>query len=574
MVKTRGVTLVALATLLAGFVASCASTSDAPSVDHINTESNVIQVQDESDDDDEDASLVDLVEHTPTPAPAVVIDPTPTQSPQSISTEPTSTPRPKPAQTPIPEPTSTPSDPDPVVLAKLDRPNITTERGIHYGEVAVVVHNNEPDSLLRYTLDGSDPSATNGFDYNEPVIIDSAGVTTLRVISVREGMRDSDIEEAGFRVLSTMVESSEPIILSGDDVLEITDVHYQHRGPITLSGNAKLIITDSVLTHVKDFSFEHELKATENSEVVVVNSGIDTVCTGSFNWSFFDNSKLTVDGMDPSHTQCNTWNFMSGTSQVDVTNWRTFSGTVCDSTSVAIKDSTDMEIELCMPWPTIMDAELPLEVTDYVFDPGENSTIDYQLSMSNSTIDGWGINVGPGSDITIRNTPSVTVGVGIGLPSVRETMVADGIKSGHWEDQTWDFGAGAKLRLVNTYTYGWELNAWGGNTMVVRNSDYSGSSVNSGDSSYVIEDTTADLLVAFEEVSMTVSNSVITGIVVANDHTVITITDSVIGVDPSTLEDASNNGNVFVRGNGKIILKNTLVYGEHSIEDNGEIIIE
>jgi hypothetical protein len=106
-------------------------------------------------------------------------------------------------------------------------------------------------------------------------------------------------------------------VLSGDDILEIAGTHYLHRGPITLSGNAKLIITDSVFEHVKDFSFEHELKATENSEVIVQNSGIGTSCTGSFNWAFFDNSKLTVNGMDPTFSQCNTWNFMSGSSLID-----------------------------------------------------------------------------------------------------------------------------------------------------------------------------------------------------------------------------------------------------------------
>lgn len=233
-----------------------------------------------------------------------------------------------------------------------------------------------------------------------------------------------------------------------------------------------------------------------------------------------------------------------------------------------------MEIELCMPWPTIMDAELPTETTDYVFDPGENSTIEYQLTMANSTIDGWGINVGPGSDITIRNTPSITVGVGIGYPAQDEAMTAEGIKPGHWEDQSWDFGADAKLRLVNTFTYGWELNAWGGNTMIVRDSDYSGSAVNGSDSHYEIENSTSGQLVAFEQVDMIVTNSVITGDVVANDDTVITLIDCVVGIDPSTFEDPPTGGNVYARGNGRVVLRNTTVYGEQITQDNGEIVVE
>jgi len=452
----------------------------------------------------------------------------------------------------------------------LDRPNIGLVGSVYIGDQVVAISNNQPGSDLIYTLDGTTPSVTNGAVYSAPITISSSTPTNLKVIVSRPGFTDSDELNETYRVLGNFEESSTPIVLSCDDVLEITDTHFLHRGNITLSGNAKLIITDSIFEHVKDFSFEHELKATENSEVIVNNSGIGSSCTGSFNWAFFDNAKLTANGMDPTLDQCNTWNFMSGSSMIDVTDWESFSGTVCDQTSVEIHDSGRMEIELCMPWPTVMDTELPRVFDEYIFDPGANSTMEFALSMFNSTVDGWGINVGPGSDITIRNKPSITVSVGIGLPAQNETMTAVDIRADQWEDQSWDFGAGAKLRLINTYTYGWKLNAWGGNTMVIRDSDYSGSSVNGGDSHYLIENTKADLLVAFERVEMTVINSVITGDVVANDNTVITLIDSVVGDETG---DAKRT-NVYAYGNGKVILRNTTVLGEQITEDNGEIIVE
>ena len=452
----------------------------------------------------------------------------------------------------------------------LDTPFIRLPGGIYIGDQSVSIKNSEPGSNLIYTLDGTEPSPTNGTAYAGPITINSSTPTTLKVISERRGFLSSTSDSRTYRVLGKLEESSEPIMLSGDDVLEIVDTHFLHRGPITLSGNAKLIITDSVFEHVKDFAFEFEVKATENSEIVVNNSGIGTSCTGSFNWAFFDNSRLTVNGMDPTFARCNTWNFMSGSSIIDVTDWRTFSGTVCDRTSVEIHDSRDMEIELGMPWPTIMDVELPTEIDTYVFDPGPDSTMEFQLSIFNSTIDGWGVNVGPGSDITIRNTPAVTVGVGIGFPSQNETMTAVGVRPGLWEDQNWDFGAGAKLRLVNTFTYGWELNAWGGNTMVISDSDYSGSAVNGGDSHYVIDNTTTGQLIAFESVDMVVTNSIITGDVVANDNTVITLIDSTVGDETGE----HGGGNVFARGNGRVILRNTTVLGDQITQDNGEIIVE
>jgi hypothetical protein len=648
MVKTKGVTLVALATLLAGFVASCSS-ADAPSAADLQSPPVTIEIVAEDEPPALTSSPVALdrvIATAPpapssTPVPTRTLTPTSTVAPSSIPaphSDPTATTRPQP--TPVPEvviydvrpdagtysgPTlitidwklpsgaaiyytldgSTPTKQngtlyegefeiydDAQVMAlvilesgtvgaiassqytiekpPLDSPSIELIGGVYIGDQLVVIENNEPGSDLIYTLDGTAPSTTNGKVYSGPITISASTPTNLKVIASRPGFIDSDEQHEIYRVLGTFEESSTPIVLSGDDVLEITDTHFLHRGDITLSGNAKLIITDSILEHVKDFTFEHELKATENSEVIVTNSGIGSSCTGSFNWAFFDNAKLTANGMDPTHSQCNTWNFMSGSSVIDVTDWESFSGTVCDQTSVEIHDSDKMEIELCMPWPTVMDTELPLEFDEYIFDPGANSTMEFALSMFNSTVEGWGINVGPGSDITIRNTPSITVGVGIGFPSQNETMIAEGIHAGLWEDQSWDFGAGAKLRLINTFTYGWEINAWGGNTIVIRDSDYSGSSVNGSDSHYLIENTTADLLVAFEQVEMTVINSVITGNVVANDDTVITLIDSVVGDESG---EASST-NVYAYGNGKVILRNTTVLGEQITEGNGEIVVE
>ena len=648
MVKTKGVTLVALATLLAGFVASCSS-ADTPTAADLQSPTATVEIVAEEEPPALESSPASLDKATPTvsPAPSSTPAPTSTVAPSSTSvpvtttrSEPTATATARPDPTQVPEvviydvrpdagnysgPTlitidweipngaaiyytldgSTPDRQngtlyegefeiydDAQVMAlviredgtvgavassqytiekpPLDMPNIALAGGVYIGDQMVSISNNEPGSDLIYTLDGTSPSAINGMTYSGPITIDSSNTTNLKVVASRPGFTDSGELHEIYRVFGNFEESSTPIVLSGDDVLEITDTHFLHRGDITLSGNAKLIVTDSILEHVKDFAFEHELKATENSEVIVNNSGIGSICTGSFNWAFFDNAKLTANGMDPTLAQCNTWNFMSGSSVIDVTDWESFSGTVCDETSVEIHDSDRMEIELCMPWPTVMDTELPLEFDEYIFDPGANSTMEFALSMFNSTVEGWGINVGPGSDITIRNTPSITVGVGIGLPARGDTMIAEGIHAGLWEDQSWDFGVGAKLRLVNTYTYGWEINAWGGNTIVIRDSDYSGSSVNGSDSKYLIENTTADLLVAFEQVEMTVINSVITGDVVANDNTVITLIDSVVGDE--TGEASSTN--VYAYGNGKVILRNTTVLGEQITEDNGEIVVE
>jgi len=71
-------------------------------------------------------------------------------------------------------------------------------------------------------------------------------------------------------------------------------------------------------------------------------------------------------------------------------------------------------------------------------------------------------------------------------------------------------------------------------------------------------------------VEMTVINSVITGNVVANDNTVITLIDSVVGDE----NDPDRTTNVYAYGDGKVILQNTVVLGEQITEGNGEIVVE
>jgi len=207
------------------------------------------------------------------PTPTII---TPTAVNQvSISTQvpPTATTTP-----PIPEPTSTPKP-----AAKLDRPSIDLPGGLYVGPQMVEITTNEPNSQIWYTLDGSDPSETNGIAYNGPIELFTQDVTTVTAVVTSVGALASDSTSSQFRFVENEIESKEPIVLSGNDVLEISDTYYKHRGAVTLSGDSKLIITNSVFEHVKDFAFEHELKVTDNAEVIVTNSGISTTCNGSFN---------------------------------------------------------------------------------------------------------------------------------------------------------------------------------------------------------------------------------------------------------------------------------------------------
>ena len=140
---------------------------------------------------------------------------------------------------------------------------------------------------------------------------------------------------------------------------------------------------------------------------------------------------------------------------------------------------------------------------------------------------GWGIGVPTASDITIRDSPGVTISVGVGYPSENETVILEGLESKHYEDQTWEIG-GARLRLVNTATYGWEPNVFGNNTLIIRDSNYSGSSINSSQAVYIIENSTMGFTHTQEQVQMTIRDSVINGDVVATGDSSITLIDTTV----------------------------------------------
>lgn len=133
----------------------------------------------------------------------------------------------------------------------------------------------------------------------------------------------------------------------------------------------------------------------------------------------------------------------------------------------------------------------------------------------------------------------------------------------------------ATLRLINTRTYGWEPNAFGDNTLITRNSDYSGSSINSSTAKYIIENSIMGLTRTQESVEITVRDSVIRGHVVATDDSTITLVNSSLEREGGAGDNGPGAfGNVIATGNGTVVLINTVVQEEIRTKGNGQIIVQ
>src|SRR5882672_9098742 len=82
--------------------------------------------------------------------------------------------------------------------------------------------------------------------------------------------------------------NSDPIILTGNQSLTISDPDYVIRNNITLRDNSTLIIRDSTFTHQADYWMQFALRASDNARVIIERSTL----RGPINWQMFDNASV------------------------------------------------------------------------------------------------------------------------------------------------------------------------------------------------------------------------------------------------------------------------------------------
>jgi hypothetical protein len=460
--------------------------------------------------------------------------------------------------TPTPAPTATAAP-----LRPADPPQFSLAPGVYVGPQAVMLSGDAGVSF-RYTLDGTDPTSEHGVLYTGPVTV-TGRLTTLRAVAFGEGWVESGVSEATYKVFSKKVESADPIALEGDEVLEIVDTYFVHENDIVLRDNARLVIRGSLIEHRHQYTNQYGLAGYGHSQVVFEDSELQTSCTGSLNWDFFEDSSLTARGVHM--PGCNTWSLFTERARATIEDWDGFGGTVCGQADVAIHDSQDMEVELCYPEGSTVDEELPLEVEEFTFPNENDSGVMSKLRITDSSLHGWGIGINPGTQATFRNSPAATVSVVIGYPWVGETVTLDGLDKTLYADKTWEI-ADATLRLVNSRTYGWEANVWGGNTLIVRNSNFTGATINGGRSFETIENSTLALVRGQEQVEITVRDSTVRGDVIATDDARVTLIDCVVE------NVGDQTGDVIASGNGVVTLVRTTVQGETRTEGNGRVVVQ
>lgn len=102
--------------------------------------------------------------------------------------------------------TPTPGLPNSPAGTAADKPVLSAEGGYIAAPFELTIATATVDATLRYTTDGSTPTATHGTTYTGPLTV--ATTTTLRVVAVRSGLLDSQVASATFLVMAEVLAQS------------------------------------------------------------------------------------------------------------------------------------------------------------------------------------------------------------------------------------------------------------------------------------------------------------------------------------------------------------------------------
>jgi len=85
------------------------------------------------------------------------------------------------------------------VKEKVAAPEFTPKAFTYTSAQTVTISCATPGATVKYTLDGTEPSETNGVTFTQPIVISST--TTLRAIAIKAGMADSYIATANYVII-------------------------------------------------------------------------------------------------------------------------------------------------------------------------------------------------------------------------------------------------------------------------------------------------------------------------------------------------------------------------------------
>ncbi|GAA5482708.1 hypothetical protein Hsar01_01931 [Haloferula sargassicola] len=95
---------------------------------------------------------------------------------------------------------------EPTSFGKVEDTNFSVDRGFFTAPIEVEITTATPEAIIRYTVDGSTPSATHGLVYTGPLTVSTT--TTLRAIAVRPGWEPTNVDTQTYLFLDSVLAQS------------------------------------------------------------------------------------------------------------------------------------------------------------------------------------------------------------------------------------------------------------------------------------------------------------------------------------------------------------------------------
>ena len=119
------------------------------------------------------------------------------------------------------EPTPGAANTGPFLSGRTKSPDFSTEGGFHTGSVTLSLSSETPAATIRYTTDGSEPTASNGSDYTAPIVLAQINDKTGHVIRARSfapGMIDSKVKTHTYLIdQHPNLQTAPALIFTGDE---------------------------------------------------------------------------------------------------------------------------------------------------------------------------------------------------------------------------------------------------------------------------------------------------------------------------------------------------------------------
>jgi len=259
-------------------------------------------------------------------------------------------------------------------------------------------------------------------------------------------------------VTETMVQEGD-LVLSGDEVLELSGVHLILRGNLVVRDRASFKATNVILVQPQEYNQQYGIKVQDDATFELQNVYIDSGDRMLF-INFMGSSWVSlrkVWGHDPNQP----WYTIEDNAQVSVEESLVGMTPLGDWTGVISFKRSSLFLELTIPEMGRVDVSLPFGFTpSWHFPSSEDSGIAYKIEAEDTWFRSNGFALWPGAQATVRDTEAVNFLFLVGLTWSGAVVELRDLKPGFVEDRTWE-ADGAVLRVVNTYIHEWYPGAWG-----------------------------------------------------------------------------------------------------------------